>query len=140
MPIYLSALNGAVENEGNARSREVYGLSTANGYAHLDQAGIVPPRNAGIVTGPTGALINKADERGLDSVGLLVESVDTLPDLKGARIIINRGIQPIAEVDIDTAALSDPSFEMSPVAEAALDRIRESTDGTSRVQPTPTFH
>lgn len=139
-PIYLAGLGGAVDPDDGARSRELYGLSTGDGDALLDEAGVVPPRHAGIVTGPTGALLGRAGEVGLDGVGLLVESDGEFPDLDAARVVVDRGIEPITGVEIDTEPFVERATELSAVAETALGQLHESDDGSSRAQPTPTFH
>lgn len=138
-PIYLAGLDGTVDPDEEARRRELYGLSTGDGDAILDAAGIVPPRHAGIVTGPTGALLDRASEVDLAGVGLLVESDGEFPDLDAARVVVDRGIEPIAGIDIDTEPFVDRATELSPVAESALGQLHES-DGNSRAKPTPTFH
>lgn len=154
VPIYLSGLPAGVEGEaagpgtetdsgGGADSRgprELSGLATGDGDALLAKADLPPPRHDGIVTGPTGALLNRACDVGLDSVGLLVESHDELPDYEAARTVIERGIEPIVGIDVDTGPFVDRSIEMSPVAESVLQQLEGSPDGSSRAQPTATFH
>lgn len=138
-PILVSGLpqTGAVES--GTRSRELYGLSTGEGDALLDEAGIVPPRYAGHVTGPTGALLHRAAETDLDAVGLLVESAD-FPDFEAARLVVEHGINPIAGLDLDAEAFADRAAELSPATETFVERIRETEDGASRAEPTATFH
>lgn len=141
-PVYLSGVNGSATTaeDRDGRPAELYGLSTGDGDALLDEAGIVPPRYAGIVTGPTGALLERAAEVELTGVGFLVESDDEFPDLDAARRVLDNGVSPLLNVDVDTDAFDDRSVEMTPITEAYLDQLRESTDGTTRAQPTPMFH
>ena len=138
-PIYLAGLDGAVDPDDDANSRELYGVSTGGGNALLDEAGIVPPRHAGVVTGPTGALLERAGEVGIDGVGLLVESDGSLPDLDAARVVVDRGIAQLVGVEIDTEPFVDRTVELSPVAESVVERIQEAGDASSGAQPTPTF-
>lgn len=139
-PVYLSGLPTGVEAGDDHATRELSGLATGDGERLLEKADLAPPRHDGIVTGPTGALLNRACEVGLASVGLLVESSGELPDYDAAVTVVERGIEPIVGVDVDTRPFVDRSIEMSPVAESALRQLEESADGSSRAQPTATFH
>jgi uncharacterized protein len=141
-PVYLSGVDGSATTtaDRDGRQPEVYGLSTGDGDDLLDEAGIVPPRYAGIVTGPTGALLERAAEVGLTGVGFLVESDDEFPDLDAARRVLDTGVSPLLDVDVDTAAFDDRSVETTPITQAYLEQLRETTDGTTRAQPTPMFH
>lgn len=140
VPIFLSGLSAAFEPDEGNRLREVSGLSTGDGDALLEKAGLAPPRHTGIVTGPTGALLNHASDVGLDSVGLLVQSNDELPDYDAARTVIDEGIGPIVDIEIDTSPFADRSFEMSRLAESALERGERATEESTRARPTPTFY
>lgn len=141
-PIFNSGLpervtDGGDDDGGDAPNR-LYGLSTGDGDRLLAEADITAPHHAGIVTGPTGALLNRAADEGLDSVGLLVEITDDLPDYASAATVIDRGVNPITGMDIDTAPFEDQSIEMSSVAESALQTLGDSSDGSAK--PTPTFY
>jgi len=139
-PVFLGGLPESFEVESGARSRELYGLSTGDGDELLDRAGIVPPRDPGNVTGPTGALLHQAQRKGIDGVGLLVECTAEFPDLEAAQLVVEHGIEPIAAVRIDTDPFADRTIEMSPTTQEFIETIRESDDGATRAQPTATFH
>lgn len=139
-PIFISGLPRTQEVEAGTRSRELYGLATGDGDALLDEAGIVPPRYAGHVTGPTGALLHRAAETDLDSVGLLAESNSEIPDFEAARLVIEHGIVPITGLDLDVEPFVDQSVGMSPAIETFVERVREAGDGATRAEPTATFH
>lgn len=136
-PIYISGFSESAEE--SEQSERLYGLTTGSGETLLETTGITTPQHAGIVTGPTGALLNRASDDGLDSVGLLVESTDTLPDYEAAQIVIDHGIKPITELEIDTEPFAEQSIEISSVAESALKQLGESADGSTRAQPTAMF-
>lgn len=139
-PIFLAGLDGMTDLDENARSRDLYGISTGDGDALLDAAGIDPPQQPGVVTGPTGALLERASEVGIDGVGLLVESGGEFPDIDAAEIVIDDGIEPLVGVEIDTTPFVNRTIEMSPIAESVLGQMRESGEASSGAQPTPTFH
>lgn len=139
-PIFISGLPRTQEVEAGTRSRELYGLSTGDADALLDEAGIVPPRNAGNVTGPTGALLHSAAETDLDAVGLLAESNSEFPDFEAAWLVAEHGIAPIAGLDLDAEPFADRSVGMSPAIETFVETIREADDGATSAEPTATFH
>ncbi|WP_435175781.1 proteasome assembly chaperone family protein [Halorussus sp. AFM4] len=134
--IYVSGLSRAVDDG----SRALYGLSTGDGDRLLADAGIAPPEHAGMVTGPTGALLNRAGDERMDGVGLLVETDGSLPDYDAAQTVLEDGVEPIVGVDVDTEAFSADTHELSPVAQSALEQLGGNGDGNSRAQPTPTFY
>lgn len=137
-PIFVCGLTEGFDPDGPGR--QLYGLSTGDGDQLVEATGLSTPPYAGIVTGPSGALLNKASEVGLDSTGVLVESNGQIPDYDGASAAVERGVEPIAGVDLDTDAFDDRTMEMSHVAESAINRMSGSDDGTTGTQPTPTFY
>ena len=144
-PIYISGLStdvtGGPSDDGDGQGRRaLYGLSTGDGDRLLDAADVDAPAQAGIVTGPTGALLNRTADEGMDGVGLLAETDGSLPDYDAAQVVLERGVEPIAEVDVDTEAFSADAHELSSVAQSALGQLDGDDNGNSRAQPTPTFY
>lgn len=138
-PVYISGFSQPTEENATEQEERLYGLTTGAGETLIENTEITAPQHAGIVTGPTGALLNQASDDDLDSVGLLVESTDTLPDYEAAQIVINHGIEPITGVEIDTEPFAEQSIEISSVTESALKQLGESADGSTRAQPTAMF-
>jgi uncharacterized protein len=129
-PLYLSGL----PEEKNGVP-ELYGVATGAGHDELDDAGIVPPRESGIITGPTGALIDNANEAGLDSVGLIVQTEAQFPDPEAARVLLEHGIEPIADVDVDTETLLDRADEIQEAREELAQRLHEADEESTQAQP-----
>jgi uncharacterized protein len=130
-PLYLSGL--AEEKEGTP---ELYGVATGDGEAELDAAGIVPPRGGGMVSGPTGALLHRAVETGLDSVGLIVQTDPRFPDPEAARTVLEHGVGPIAGIDVDTDRLVEKAGEIQDAREQLAKRLQEmDQDGSTQAQP-----
>lgn len=125
-PIYLSGR--PTEKDG---SPEVYGVATGGATDHLDRAGIVPPRETGFISGPTGALLNQAIESGLDSVGLVVESDPKFPDPEAARTLIQGGIAPIAEIEVDVDRLLEQAERIKDQREQLAQQMQEAGDDES---------
>lgn len=130
-PIYLSGRPAEKES-----SPELYGVATGDGRRHLDEAGIVPPRETGFISGPTGALLNYAAETDLDSVGLVVESNPKFPDPEAARALVKNGIGPITGVEVDVDSLIEQAEEIREQREQLAQRMQQAgEDESSQARP-----
>ncbi|QLD88464.1 proteasome assembly chaperone family protein [Natronomonas salina] len=130
-PIYLS---GLVEEKGN--SPELYGVATGDAEHRIDDAGLVPPREGGMITGPTGALLHRAGEIGLDAVGLIVQTEGQFPDPEAARAILEHGVAPIAGIDVDTDALVEQAGEIQEAREQLAKQLQDTDQNQStRAKP-----
>lgn len=134
VPIYLSGLGGQKEGAPN-----VYGVATGDGEALLDEAGIVPPVDSGFVSGPTGALMYRAEQTGLNGVGLVVECDAQFPDPEAARVLIDAGIAPIAGIDVETESLVEQAENIRNARERLAQRMQEAGDESSEAQPLRMF-
>ncbi|RJT03405.1 proteasome assembly chaperone family protein [Halococcus sp. IIIV-5B] len=133
-PIYLSGLPD--QSDG---PRELYGVSTGNGDRLLDDAGIVPPAEGGLVSGPTGALLYHAGRVGLDGVGLIVETNPQFPDPEAARVVLEHGVAPIADVEVETQDLTERAEEIREARERLAERMAEAEDESSQAEPLRMF-
>ena len=130
-PVYLS---GLAEEKGD--KPEIYGVATGDAEAVIEEAGIVPPRQGGMVTGPTGALLAQASEVDLDAVGLIVQTDPQFPDPEAARTILEHGVEPIADVSIDTAELLKHADEIQEAREQLIRRLQNADhDESTEAQP-----
>ncbi len=130
-PLYLSGI--AAEKDGVP---DMYGIATGEAEEHLDEAGIVPPRESGLVSGPTGALLYRAEETGMDAVGLVVETEAQFPDPEAARVLLEHGIEPITGVEIDTDVLIEHAGEIQEAREELAKRLQDGDlDESSQAQP-----
>lgn len=125
-PIYLSGRPAEKES-----FPELYGVATGDSRRHLDDAGIVPPRETGFISGPTGALLNRAAEIDLDSVGLVVESNPQFPDPEAGRALIKNGITPITGVEVDVDSLVEQAEEIREQREQLAQRMGQAEDDES---------
>jgi uncharacterized protein len=130
-PIFLSGLP-VEEKEGVP---ELYGIATGDAESRIEDAGIVPPREGGLVSGPTGALLAHANERALDAVGLVVETQAQFPDPEAARVILEGGIEPLTGIDVSTDELVDQAEEIQEARERLAKRLQEADDESSQAQP-----
>jgi uncharacterized protein len=130
-PAYLSGMPA----DKDAAPPELFGLATGGGADHLSAASVAPPDEVGIVSGPTGALVNRAEESGLDGVALVVESDPRFPDPEAARVLLQDGVAPVTGVDVDVTELVDSAEEIQRQKEELAKRMQEATDESSKAQP-----
>jgi uncharacterized protein len=127
-PLFVSGLPKKPEGVPS-----LFGISTGNGAELLGD--IDPPKQGGVVSGPTGGLIQEASDRGLDAVGLVVETDPQFPDPAAARVVVEKGIAPITGVDVDTSELVEKSEEImekkEQLAKQMQDAKEESTTATT---------
>ncbi|WP_129115738.1 proteasome assembly chaperone family protein [Halegenticoccus tardaugens] len=130
-PIYISG----IPREQPAEVPSLYGVSTGEGDELLSDAGIDTPMEAGLVSGPTGALLNFSVENDRTSVGLVVESDPQFPDPQAARTIIKDGIEPLAGVDVPTEKLVDRAEDIREARERLVQRLQEASEESTQAQP-----
>lgn len=125
-PIYLSGR--PAEKDG---SPELFGVATGDGRDQLDEAGIVPPRETGVISGPTGALLNYAAEVDFSTVGLIVESHPQFPDPEAARALVEHGIAPITGIDVDTESLVEQAEQIRDQREQLAQQMQQAGEDES---------
>jgi uncharacterized protein len=129
-PFYLSGLPG--EKDGTP---ELYGVASGDAGGRLDEAGIVPPRQGGLVSGPTGALLSQAQRQDLDAVGLIVETEAQFPDPESSRVIISGGIEPLTDLEVPTENLVERAEEIREAREQLAQQMQQADEESSQAQP-----
>jgi len=127
-PLFISGLPARPEG-----TPSLFGVSTGGGERLLGE--IEPPEQGGVVSGPTGALLKEADDRGIDAVGLVVETDPKFPDPAAARVVIEQGFEPITGVEVGTDELVEESEQImeakEQLAKQMQDAKEESTTATT---------
>ncbi len=113
---------------------EMYGIATGDGTV-LDEHGIDPPDQSGMIRGPTGAILAEAGKQELDGFGLVVESNHQFPDPEAARILLVEGIEPIADISVETETLVDQAEDIADAREKLARRMQQADDESSQAQP-----
>lgn len=133
-PMYLSGL--PLEDYEPGEVPTVFGVATGEGAQLLDQTEIEHPKERGVIGGPTGALVNRANLQDLDGCGLIVESDPQFPDPAAARQLIVNGIEPLADIDVETQDLVDRAEEIREQKEKLAKRMQEAgEEESSQAQP-----
>ena len=131
-PIYLSGLP-ADREEGRP---ELYGVATGDAGERLEDRDVPVPPEDGVVTGPTGALINRAAQLDYDSLGLVVQCSPQFPDPEAASVLIEDGIAPLADLEIDVQELVDRAEEIRKKREELAQQMQAiGQDESTQAQP-----
>ncbi|WP_254764194.1 proteasome assembly chaperone family protein [Natrinema marinum] len=131
-PIYLSGLPAERDDERPA----LYGVATGDGGDRLEAADIPIPTEDGVITGPTGALINAAAREDFDSLALVVQCDPQFPDPEAASVLLEDGIGPLAGLEVDVGELVDHAEEIRAKRERLAHQMQSiDRDESSQAQP-----
>lgn len=134
LPLYLSGL--ALEDYEPGEVPAVFGVATGGAGSLLDEHDIDHPEERGVIGGPTGALVNRANVTDLDGCGLIVESDPQFPDPAAARQLIVNGIEPLAGIEVDTQDLVDSAEEIREQKEKLAKKMQQAgEEESSQAQP-----
>lgn len=135
-PVYLSGY----PEEDRSAPPSVFGVGSGAGADRLDALGLDTPSEDGAVGGPTGALLSEAAARGMDAIGLIVETNPQFPDPEAARSIIEHGIQPLLGFAVPVDALVDHAEQIRSQREALAKQLKTADEGEStQAQPLRMF-
>lgn len=136
--MYLSGLPQQDQNVEEVP--DMYGVATGSAAGVLDENDIGTPPEDGVVGGPTGALLNRAADRDVDSVGLVVESNAQFPDPAAARVLIVHGINAIAGTDVETEQLVEDAEKIQEQRKRLAQRMQQAEEAeSSQAQPLQMF-
>lgn len=130
LPICLSGINE--EKDG---APEMYGIGSGDGERRLADLGIDSPTESGMVSGPTGAILAETGQRGVDSIGLIVQANAQFPDPEAARVLLQEGIAPIADITVDTDRLVDQAERVAEAREELAKRMQQAGEESTQAQP-----
>lgn len=134
LPLYLSGL--PAEKDGTPA---MHGIATGEAAPLLEAQDIPIPSQSGLITGPTGALLSQAEEHGLDSIGLVVQSNANFPDPESARVLVTDAIAPLAGIEVDTETLRDQAEEIAEARQQLAEQMGQNTDESSQAKPLGMF-
>jgi len=130
--VYLS---GMAAEKGDAPPA-MHGVGTGEGVARLEALGLDLPSESGVISGPTGALVNRAAEHDLDSVALVVESDPQFPDPEASRVLIEHGISPLVDAEVGIEDLVEHAEDIREKKEQLASKMQQAKDEeTSQAQP-----
>ncbi len=130
-PIYLSG----VPREDETEVPSLYGIAAGDGQTLLGAIEVDTPPEAGIISGPTGALLNHAIETGLTAVGLVVDADPRFPDPAAAKILIENGIEPLVGVDASVDTLVEQSERVREAKERLAEQLQAQQEKSTQARP-----
>jgi uncharacterized protein len=131
-PVYLSGMG----TKDRTSPAPMHGLATGDATGRLDDLDVDLPSESGVISGPTGALVNRAAERDLDSVALVVESDPQFPDPAASRVLIEHGIVPLADVSVSVEDLVEHAEDIREKKEQLAARMQQAQkEESSEAQP-----
>ena len=131
-PVYLT---GMASKKGDAPPA-MHGVATGDASGLLDEIDVNVPSESGVISGPTGALVNRAAEQDVDSVALVVESDPQFPDPEASRVLIEHAIGPLADVEVDVSELVEHAEEIRDKKEQFAAKMQEANEQeASQAQP-----
>ncbi|MXR40938.1 proteasome assembly chaperone family protein [Halobaculum sp. WSA2] len=104
-PLYIAGLRADRDDDDAEASPTLRGVAVGGADGILDGLDVPEPESAGLVTGPTGALLAHALETDLPAVGLVVDSDPQFPDPVAARVVLESVVEPLTGVDVDAETL-----------------------------------
>jgi uncharacterized protein len=134
-PIYISGLDEKWDDVP-----AVYGVGVESGIDLVSEAGIEPPVQAGLVSGPTGALLAAAEEQGLNAVGLITQANMQFPDPQAARAALRDGVTALSDIQVETDTLVEQAEEIRTAREQLAERLHQAGDESSQAQSLRGFH
>lgn len=117
--VFMSGLPSDRSGDAN-----IYGVATSGGE-RLEAAGIPAPDGPGMIGGPTGAFLSRAQEQGVEALGLIVEADSEFPDPGAARVLIDDGVEPLTGLDVDTEELTESASKIKEQKEQLAEMLRE---------------
>ncbi|MFD1634085.1 proteasome assembly chaperone family protein [Haloplanus ruber] len=130
--VYLSGI-GRKREEGTTPA--MYGVGTAGGSDSLAAVGIESPEESGLVSGPTGALLNHAVRTDRTAVGLIVEATPQFPDPEAAAHLLQEGIGPLVGTTVPVAELTDRAAEIRSAKRRLARQMQEADETSSQARP-----
>jgi uncharacterized protein len=130
-PIYLSGIR---RSESEAVP-SLYGVGTGGASDRLAEADLDAPAEAGLVSGPTGALLTHAIEEGYPALCLIVEADLRFPDPQAAGHILTDGIERLTGVDVNVTALTERAEEIRQAKQRFAERMQEADETSSQAHP-----
>ncbi|ELZ34543.1 ATP-grasp superfamily enzyme [Halogeometricum pallidum JCM 14848] len=130
-PLFISGL----PHEKDDDVPRLYAVGTGGGEAAAADADIALPDEMGLISGPTGALLNDAVEQGRRAVCLVVESDPQFPDPEAARVVIKDGVEPLTELEVPVDNLVERAEEIRNAKEQLAQRMQQGDEESTQAQP-----
>lgn len=117
----------------------MYCVATGRAKSRLEAQNLAPPVERGAISGPTGALLYDVSRQSVDSPGLIVEASPKFPDPTAAKTLLEAGIEPIADIEVETSSLLERAEEIRKVRKQLARQMQQASEESSRADPVGMF-
>lgn len=114
---------------------KLFGIGIGDTQTALETHEIQKPDQGGLVSGPTGAILAEAEQYDHDAFGLIVQANAKFPDPESARVLLVDGIEPLADIQVETDALVEQAEDIASAREELAKRMQQANDESSQAQP-----
>lgn len=135
LPLFIAGL----PTESRSGEPSLFGVGVNDGVDVVQEAGLDTPKERGVVSGPSGALLAHAVENDLDAVGLVVEADPQFPDPVGAKVVLQSGVERITGVDVAVDVLDSQAEEIQEAKEQLAKQMRQADQSSSEANPLRMF-
>ena len=125
-------LSGLPEEKDDVPS--MYGVGVGAGSELLAEYGIDAPSENGMISGPTGAILADANQQEIDAMGLVVQASAQFPDPEAARVILTTGIEPLADIEVETDRLVEQAETIADARQKLAERMQQAEEESSQAQ------
>lgn len=135
LPVFIAGL----PRKDRESPPELFGVGSGAGLDTIEDAGLEPPPERGVVSGPSGALLGHAVENELDAVGLVVETDPRFPDPNGAKVLLEEGIEPIIGNDVSVDMLEEQAEHIQQAKQRLAKKMQEGGEASTEALPVRMF-
>lgn len=109
---------------------DIVGVATTDGLeTELVDAGIDLAEGSGVIGGVTGGLLSGCYHADVPAAALVVRSNPYIPDPGAARAVIEEGLEPLVEFDIDTQELREQAEEIRKQKRQVAEQLQQYQQG-----------
>lgn len=123
--------NVPIQSDDGEETR-IRGVASGSAVQLVEEAGLPAPEMAGMVSGPSGALLAQALEADLPALGLVVDTHANFPDPGAAKAILKRVIEPLAGVDVAVDKLDQQAEQVKNAKEQLAARVGAEDEMSSK--------
>lgn len=135
LPVFIAGLPRKDRNT----PPPLFSVGRGAGVDMVEQADLAQPPERGIVSGPSGALLNHAVENNLDAVGLIVETDPRFPDPTAAKVLLEQGIAPIIDKDVSVDLLDEQAEKIRDAKQRLAKKMQEDNEASTEALPIRMF-
>lgn len=117
---------------GETEETRIRGVASGSAIQLVEEAGLPAPEMAGMVSGPSGALLSHALEADLPAMGLVVDTHANFPDPRAAKAVLKRVVEPLAGVEVPVDKLDHQAEQVQHAKEQLAAQVGTEDEMSSK--------